>query len=1119
MRKVIIFVLVILFVISGTLLNVVEFSKFGSSESELNYVPLGRNRAPKDVIRIDKNFDLMAIAKYGNGTIGNPYVIENLTIDAKGAGNCIYIGNTTLYFIIRNCSLTGADGNTNPTSNGAGITLNNVRNGRIVSNNVSNNKNGIYIYSSSNIEIEKNHCVNHTSHGNAYGIELYFSKFNTVRNNTIINNSHGITLLGSSSNNTIENNKCILNINSGIAGSISGNSRILNNTCKNNLWGIYLGGYNSNNIIMNNTCISNTWEGIVASHMKLVKNNYCSNNGYNGIKVADSDHSTIENNSCTYNAYYGIYVYRSNTNKILNNTCRNNNRSGICSFYSNSNLYENNLCNNNNISGILIDESSYQIYNANNCSNNQYGINLEPGSDRNTFYLNVISFNTVYGISIQTLTLQNNFYYNIIDSNQVQAIQSTNNNWDNGDGEGNYWSDYTGLDNGAGGRVAGDGIGDTNIPHPGTTYDAYPFMNRTGWFHMDPPILIDPGELDTDGSYSVTWRKIRRAYKYVLQEDTSDLFTSPIELFNDTGLNFDFKKKENGTYYYRLKGYNNVTESPWSNIVDIIIDWQPAAPHGLKIQNITGHEINLTWNANSEPDLGGYHILVNDTGTGSTGPFHHLMTVINSTTKIMVTDLIEETIYHFVILAFDKINSNSSYSNVVSGKTLDVTKPAAPTGLMANATSGSTIYVDWTANFEPDIKGYKLYMNDSSSGSDGPFHIINQTNSTDTGYFVENLVEETTYYFKLRAYDEVPNVSPFSNVVFATTPDMTPPSTPTGLKVIDTSFETITLSWNPNLELDVVGYILHRYNSPDVYSEFVKPSSELITNTSFIDTSVEKDSTYYYRLKAIDDANWSSSLTDFVSGSTLERPRAPVINNTISDFSIFEDTYDDISINMVYLFKDPNDDPLTYQVSGEQHIQVTIFQNNGTVVLIPEKDWNGIETLTFYANDSKFEISEEINVTVEYVNDPPGPAEILNPQEDTEINESILLNFSGRCTDPDLLYGDMLTFTWYSTIDGKLGVGENLTDIELSTGYHEISMVVSDKYNVTTSAKVIVRILKKSDEDGDKDKNGEVKSSNIMMIIIAITIILVVLIVLFLMFLRMKKKEDESSRVDEGMEE
>jgi len=45
--------------------------------------------------------------------------------------------------------------------------------------------------------------------------------------------------------------------------------------------------------------------------------------------------------------------------------------------------------------------------------------------------------------------------------------------------EGNYWSDYSGADDGSGSgkhATSGDNIGDTEIPHPGTNYDNYPLM-------------------------------------------------------------------------------------------------------------------------------------------------------------------------------------------------------------------------------------------------------------------------------------------------------------------------------------------------------------------------------------------------------------------------------------------------------------------------------------------------------------------------------------------------------------------------------------------------------------------------------------------------------------------
>jgi hypothetical protein len=47
--------------------------------------------------------------------------------------------------------------------------------------------------------------------------------------------------------------------------------------------------------------------------------------------------------------------------------------------------------------------------------------------------------------------------------------------------EGNFWSDYPGVDDGSGiGKhaIAGDGIGDTDVPWPGPDFDNYPFVRK-----------------------------------------------------------------------------------------------------------------------------------------------------------------------------------------------------------------------------------------------------------------------------------------------------------------------------------------------------------------------------------------------------------------------------------------------------------------------------------------------------------------------------------------------------------------------------------------------------------------------------------------------------------------
>jgi len=166
--------------------------------------------APHAQIHINGNADFANKAGSegwrGNGTAFNPYIIQNYEIDAHGGAYCIWIENTTVYFVIRNCAVYNATYSFLEPY-GAGIYLKNVTNGRLENNNCYGNKHGIFLsYRSSNNNITDNNC-----YGNNQGIRFYeYSTNNNIANNNCYNNSDGI-YLDDSSNNTIKNNKCYSN--------------------------------------------------------------------------------------------------------------------------------------------------------------------------------------------------------------------------------------------------------------------------------------------------------------------------------------------------------------------------------------------------------------------------------------------------------------------------------------------------------------------------------------------------------------------------------------------------------------------------------------------------------------------------------------------------------------------------------------------------------------------------------------------------------------------------------------------------------------------------------------------------------------------------------------------
>ena len=297
----------------------------------------------------------------GSGTKENPYIIEGLTIDAKGYGYGIYIGNTTAYFVVRNNHIYNASGvDWWPYYYDSGIILYNVTNGIVENNTVSNcSRDGISLFSSNSVLVKNNDVTNtlnwgieiYSSHlntitenylsGNAWaGIRVCASTNNLITNNYCSGNSDGIYLL-SSFNNTIMNNTCSDNSDTGILLYYSSNNTIINNNCSgNSYYGIYLYYYSGNNTITNNTCSGNSDTGILlySAGDNTITNNNCSGNSYSGMWLYNaSSNNTIQNNTCSWNSGYGLFLYSSPQNTITNNNCSGNSYYGIWLYSSNNN--------------------------------------------------------------------------------------------------------------------------------------------------------------------------------------------------------------------------------------------------------------------------------------------------------------------------------------------------------------------------------------------------------------------------------------------------------------------------------------------------------------------------------------------------------------------------------------------------------------------------------------------------------------------------------------------------------------------------------------------------------------------------------------------------------------
>ena len=217
-----------------------------------------------------------------------------------------------------------------------------------------------------------------------------------------------------------------------------------------------------------------------------LENNTATSNTYYGIRLLRVNGSTLRDNSAELNAY-GIRVWLSENNHLQTNTATDNSVYGIHLGFALSNTLEVNLAVRNQ-DGCVLGSSDFNTLRGNTSRDNvRYGIRLLE-SDDNTLEGNTSADNDYQAISLDSSTLDQCtgnliFHNNFIGPRVTDRLPSAN-DWHHPVLlEGNYWSLYTGVDDGSGpGKhaIAGDGIGDTLIPYPLAEFDNYPFTNEYG---------------------------------------------------------------------------------------------------------------------------------------------------------------------------------------------------------------------------------------------------------------------------------------------------------------------------------------------------------------------------------------------------------------------------------------------------------------------------------------------------------------------------------------------------------------------------------------------------------------------------------------------------------------
>jgi chitodextrinase len=245
-------------------------------------------------------------------------------------------------------------------------------------------------------------------------------------------------------------------------------------------------------------------------------------------------------------------------------------------------------------------------------------------------------------------------------------------------------------------------------------------------------------------------------------------------------------------------------ESPASAPVtgSTLADTAPSVPANLRTTSVSRTAIALAWDAATDDvAVTGYNLWrdgVKLTATPQTGRTYNN------------TGLTAGTAYSYAVEAIDTRGQSSGLSAALPVTTAAPNiPPSTPTNVHAGARSQTQIEVLWdAATDDVMVFQYLVWRNGVPIVVDDGFDPVQTPRYVDNG-----LSAGTDYVYEIAALDNESASSPRSSPATLRTldaPDVTPPTTPTGLTVVDVTETTVTLAWDAATDnVAVTGYNIY----------------------------------------------------------------------------------------------------------------------------------------------------------------------------------------------------------------------------------------------------------------------------------------------------------------------
>jgi chitodextrinase len=214
----------------------------------------------------------------------------------------------------------------------------------------------------------------------------------------------------------------------------------------------------------------------------------------------------------------------------------------------------------------------------------------------------------------------------------------------------------------------------------------------------------------------------------------------------------------------------------------------PTTPTNLRVTSVSHKSVTLAWDPSTDKS-GSFSYSVNMNGLSFTVP--------QTQTMYTITSLSAGQTYSFYVTAVDKALNQSGRSNTVTVTTPRDTTPPTTPQLSGTVGGPSQVSLTWTRSTD-DLAwfvGYRIFAN-------GALVTEHVNWYGETSVVLRHLTPATSYAFTVQAHDFSGNIVTSNAVTLKTeaTSDVTPPSAPTNVRIVDGGCVEFWLGWTQSTD-------------------------------------------------------------------------------------------------------------------------------------------------------------------------------------------------------------------------------------------------------------------------------------------------------------------------------